>query len=187
MGLRCAQADRAAAAAALEAQVAQLTLDLASKEEALKDVQNQHSTGAATEAAAPSNGASSVKEVESELAAARENLRAAEEAARQRAEELARWATAADRAAADQVCSVPAPCTLVITDAAKQMPVNKHDEACGGLSAGLPWAIVLLYRQPLSSSVLSAVTGSAYILAGTGLCKHFVAVDDYFLPDQLGS
>lgn len=108
VGHWCAQADRAAAAAGLEAQVAQLTLDLASKEEHLKNLQAQSSTAAATEAAkasgAPSSATQGIKELESELATAQENLRAAEEAARQRAEELGRWATAADRAAADQVC-----------------------------------------------------------------------------------
>jgi hypothetical protein len=110
VGHWCAQADRAASAAGLEAQVAQLTLDLASKEEYLKNLQAQSSTAAATEAAkasgAPSSVTQGIKELESELATAQETLRAAEEAARQRAEELGRWASAADRAAADQVCYV---------------------------------------------------------------------------------
>ena len=110
MGHWCAQVDRAAAAAGLEAQVAQLTLDLASKEEYFKNLQAQSSTAAATEPAkasgAPSSDTQGIKELESELATAQENLRAAEEAVRQRAEELGRWATAADRAAADQVCYV---------------------------------------------------------------------------------
>ncbi|KAK9907558.1 hypothetical protein WJX75_005941 [Coccomyxa subellipsoidea] len=108
--LAAAEADRAASAAGLEAQVAQLTLDLASKEEYLKNLQAQSSTAAATEAAkasgAPSSVTQGIKELESELATAQETLRAAEEAARQRAEELGRWASAADRAAADQAAKI---------------------------------------------------------------------------------
>ncbi len=107
--LVCAQADRAAAAAALEAQVLQLTQDLASKDQALELLQNHQSAAAAPEAAEatepPSQEPSSM-ELESEVVAAKESLRAAEATAKLRAEELGRWAAAADRAAAEQAAKI---------------------------------------------------------------------------------
>ena len=105
----CAQADRAAAAAALEAQVLQLTQDLARKDQALELLQNQQSAVAApkaAEATEPPSQEPSSMEVESEVVAAKESLRAAEAAAKLRAEELGRWAAAADRAAAEQAAKI---------------------------------------------------------------------------------
>ncbi|BDA50927.1 probable Kinesin-like protein KIFC3 at C-terminar half [Coccomyxa sp. Obi] len=119
-----AEADKAANVAALEGRIRQLAAEAASKEQALEQAQREHAARIQAAQAVNENVAQKQADserlegdIQRELAAAQEKLRAIEsaaaaereaaaEAARARAEELARWAAAADRAAAEQAAKI---------------------------------------------------------------------------------